>query len=186
MKVLKRCSKCVLPETTPKVTFDENGVCNYCRTYKRFEFQGESKLLKIFDTHRNPHKKYECIVNISGGRDSAYTLLKVSKDYGMKVLAVNYENPFTDAQAKENIQHMVEALDIDIIRFGFKSQIHELCFKNNLVAWLQNPSPAMVPMMCIGCKIIWKNILQIANRHNLSLIINGGNPYEYTSFKKEL
>jgi len=43
----------------------------------------------------------------------------------------------------------------------------------------------MVPMMCIGCKIIWKHILQIARTHDISLIICGGNPYEYTSFKKE-
>ncbi len=85
----KRCTKCVLPETTPKITFNENGVCNYCETYRRFELQGEEKLLKILDAHRNPRKKYECIVNVSGGRDSAYTLLKVSKDYGMKVRAVN-------------------------------------------------------------------------------------------------
>ena len=185
-KSMKRCSKCVLPATTPNITFDEQGVCNYCKTYKKFEFQGEHKLLKILASHRSAAKKYECIVNISGGRDSAYTLLKIKKDYDMKVIAVNYENPFTDIQAKKNIKNMVGALNVDFIKFRHKSQIHESCFKNNLIAWLRNPSPAMVPMMCIGCKIIWKNIIEIAKRHDISLIINGGNPYEYTSFKKEL
>ncbi|UCG92031.1 MAG: ATPase [candidate division WOR-3 bacterium] len=186
LKPLKHCSRCILPETAPNIAFDEKGVCNYCRSYQNFEYRGENALARILNRHRNPQKKYECIVNISGGRDSAYALLKVKKDYNMKLLAVNYENPFTDTQAKKNIKNMVKTLDIDLVKFKLNSQIHETCFRNNLIAWFKNPSPAMVPMMCIGCKIIWKNILQIAKRYDISLIINGGNPYEYTSFKKEL
>jgi len=184
--LIRRCSKCVLPETTPQIAFNKNGVCNYCRTYRKFNCRGEDALLKILNTHRDPNKKYECIVNISGGRDSAFALLKIRKDYGMKVLAVNYKNPFTEMQAIKNIKNMTKALGVDIIRFKHKSQIHESCFKNNLMAWFKNPSAAMVPMMCIGCKIIWKYILDIAKRYDISLIINGGNPYEYTSFKKDL
>jgi len=182
----KRCSRCTLPETTPQISFDQKGICNYCQAYKKFKIEGENNLIKILDAHRNPGKKFECIVNISGGRDSAYTLLKLVKDYGMKVLALNYENPYTDEQAKRNIENAVRILNIDIIRFKFKGGIHESCFKNNLIAWFKNPSAAMVPMMCIGCKIIWKKILEIAKRYDITLIVNGGNPYEYTSFKKEL
>ncbi|MGB3479118.1 MAG: ATPase [bacterium] len=182
----KRCAKCVLTDKMPHITFDKNGVCNYCNTYKNFKFQGEQELLRILDLHRGKSKNYDCIVNISGGRDSAYTLLKLKKDYGMRVLAVNYENPFTDNQAKKNIDHMVKILKVDIIRFAHKSNIHESCFRNNLISWFRHPSPAMVPMMCIGCKIIWKKILKIAKTYDIRLIINGGNPYEYTSFKKEL
>lgn len=44
----------------------------------------------------------------------------------------------------------------------------------------------MVPVICIGCKIIWPEILKIAKENRVKLIINGGNPYEYTSFKKKL
>lgn len=183
---MKRCTKCVLPETTPGILFGDNGVCNYCRTYAKFRYQGEHALLKILDAHRNSRQKHECIVNISGGRDSAYTLLKLKRDYAMKVLAVNYENPFTDIQAIKNIRNMVKALGVNLVTFRHKSHIHESCFKNNLIAWLRNPSPAMVPMMCIGCKIIWKEIIAIAKKNNITLIINGGNPYEYTSFKKAL
>ncbi len=182
----KRCTKCVLPETTPRIVFDENGVCNFCRSYKKFTPHGEKALLDILGKRRSKSKKYDCIVNISGGRDSAYTLLKLKKDYSMRVLAVNYENPFTCDQAKKNIDNMVKALKVNIIRFAHKSNIHESCFKNNLISWFRHPSPAMVPMMCIGCKIIWKKILKIARTYDIKLIISGGNPYEYTSFKKEL
>jgi tRNA(Ile)-lysidine synthase TilS/MesJ len=40
------------------------------------------------------------MVPVSGGRDSSFTLLKMVKDYGMKVLAIHYENPFTDPQRR--------------------------------------------------------------------------------------
>ena len=174
-----------MPDTTPGIVFEKSGVCNYCNC-EEFKFRGEPKLLQILQTHRDSEKKYECIVNISGGRDSAYTLLKLKKDYAMKVLAVNYANPFTNEQAKKNMANMVRALDVDFIQFRHRSAIFEYCFKNNLLAWMKNPSAAMVPMMCIGCKIIWKDILRIAKHYNITLIVNGGNPYEYTSYKKEL
>ncbi|UCF71763.1 MAG: ATPase [candidate division WOR-3 bacterium] len=181
-----RCTQCVLTEKTPNISFNEDGVCNYCTSYEKFRPHGERRLLRIIDSHRNKAKKYECMVNISGGRDSTYTLLKLRKDYGVKVLTFNYANPFTDEQAEKNINNMVRILGIDLIKFKHTSSIHESCFKNNLTAWFKNPSPAMVPMMCIGCKLIWKNVVETAKKLGISLIVSGGNPYEYTSFKKEL
>ena len=183
---MRRCSTCVMPESTPGIVFDHNGVCNYCATYQKFDYKGEQKLLKILNAHRNKNNRYDCIVNISGGRDSAYTLLMLVKEYQMKVLAVNYENPFTDIQAKINIQNMVKALKIDIVQFELKNRIHERCLRNNLLAWFRHPSAAMVPVVCIGCKIIWPDIIRIARKYNIHCIVNGGNPFEYTSFKKEL
>ena len=99
-----RCSECTLSENTPHIVFDEDGVCNYCHTYRKFSYKGESELLKTLDAFRRPDSKYDCLVGISGGRDSSYLLLKLVKDYGMKVLAVNYENPFTVPRAKANIE----------------------------------------------------------------------------------
>jgi len=113
-------------------------------------------------------------------------LLKLAKDYSLKVLAVNYENPFTDPQAKKNIVNAVSTLGIKLIQFSFKNYRHEKILRNNILTWFKNPSAAMVPVICIGCKIIWPRILKIAKEHGVKLIVNGGNPYEYTSFKKEL
>lgn len=183
---MKRCAKCILTESTPGISFDDYGVCNYCRTYQKFKYYGESALLNILNKHRKKSKKYDCMVLISGGRDSAFALLKMKKDYGMRVLAVNYINPFTDERADKNINNMVKILEIDHVGFKHTSSIHESCFRNNLAAWFKNPSPAMVPMMCIGCKLIWKDVVEIAKKYQISLIVSGGNPHEYTSFKKEL
>ena len=183
---MKRCSKCVLLECTPNIDFDKEGVCNYCRTYQKLRYKGESELLNLLNSHRRTDSKYDCIVTISGGRDSTYTLLKLVKDYRMKVLAVNYENPFTDPQAKANIENAIEALSVDIVRFKLKNNIHERTFRNNVTAWFRKPSPGLVPMICVACKTIWWDILKIAKKYDVRCIVSGGNRLEDVSFKKVL
>ena len=183
---MKLCRNCVLSDSMPNIKFDSNGICNYCQISKKIEFIGEEKLIEILDSHRSSEKKYDCIVTVSGGRDSTYTLLKMVKDYKMKVLAVNYANPFTDPVAKKNIENAVKTLNIDLIQFQFENNMHEKTFKHNLNVWLKKPNPALIPMLCISCKTIWYTILKIAKQHDIRCIVSGGNPYEETSFKKEL
>jgi hypothetical protein len=185
IEYLKRCSRCVLPETTPNISFDEDGVCNFCRSHVKVRYEGESKLKELLYSHRRGNK-YDCVIGVSGGRDSSYTLLKLAKDYKLRVLAVNYENPYTDPQAKINIDNAAEALNIDVVSFKLKDNIHERTFKHNFTSWLRKPSPAAVPMMCIACKTILPNIIEYAKMYDVRCIVTGGNPYEYTSFKREL
>ena len=183
---MKRCSKCVLPESTPQITFDKDEVCNYCREYQKLQYQGEAELVKFLDSYRRKNSKYDCIVTISGGRDSTYTLLKLVRDYKMKVLAVNYENPFVHPQAKTNIENAVKILGVDLIQFKLKNNIHERTFKSNVNAWFRKPSPGLVPMMCVACKNLWWEILKIAKKKDIHCVISGGNRYEEVSFKKVL
>lgn len=183
---LKRCSWCVLPETAPNITFDKDGVCNFCHSYRKVEYEGESKLREILYSYRKDSNKYDCVVGISGGRDSSYTLLKLVKDYKLKVLAVNYENPFTDPQARINIDNAVQALNVDVVSFKLKNNIHEKTFKHNFTSWLRKPSPATIPMMCIACKLILPNVINYAKKYDVKCVVTGGNPYEYISFKREL
>jgi hypothetical protein len=150
------------------------------------ELEGEEKLIELLDSIRSPENKYDCIVSVSGGRDSTYTLLKMVKDYKLKVLAVNYANPFTDPVAKKNIKNAVHCLDVDLVQFQLKNNIHEKTFRHNFNVWLKKPNPALIPMLCIACKTYYYTILKIARKEGIRCIINGGNPYEYTSFKTEL
>jgi len=170
----------------PNITFDSNGVCIFCHQSKIIECKGEEKLLKLLDSFRSSEKKYDCIVTLSGGRDSTYTLLKMVKDYKMKVLAVNYANPFTDPVAKKNIENAVKYLNVDLIQFQLENHNHEKTFRHNFTTWLKDPNPALIPMLCISCKTIWYTILKIAKQQDIRCIISGGNPYEDNSFKKEL
>ncbi|MGD2164526.1 MAG: ATPase [Anaerolineae bacterium] len=181
-----RCSKCVLPDNTPNIVFNEDGVCNYCETYRRPDYEGESELLKLLDAFRRPSSSYDCVVGLSGGRDSSYVLLKLVKDYGMKVLAVNYENPFTVPQAKANIENAVRALNVDLVRFQDKRHTHEKTLRDTYLAWRKRPSAALIPIVCIGCKPAWVGIYRTAEEHDIHCIVTGGNPFEVISFKREM
>ncbi|MBU0519523.1 ATPase [bacterium] len=180
------CSQCTLPSDVAGITLDDRGVCNQCRTHHAIHYHGEAKLIQILDACRDRDKTYDCMVNISGGRDSTYTLLSLVKDHHLRVLAVNYANPFTDPQAIKNIQNTIRILGVDFVQFSLKKKLHENILRNNILTWFKNPSPAMVPAICIGCKIIWPKMLKIARQKRIRCIVNGGNPFEYTSFKKEL
>ncbi len=79
MKVeLKRCVKCMLPETHETIIFDEEGVCNICKQneFKKDKIDWEERkveLGKLIEQHRGKYD-YDCIVPFSGGKDSVWTL----------------------------------------------------------------------------------------------------------------
>lgn len=179
---MERCSKCVMTANTPGISFDNDGVCNYCKTYKPFRPYGEERLLKLLNSYRG-HGKYDCMVTVSGGRDSSYTLLKLVKDYGMKVLALNYQNPYTHNQATKNIQNMVRILNVDLIKISHPAEIHKRLLKYHLKVWLRHQDPAAIPFMCIGCKLPHIDFIKVAKKYDIHCIIEGGNPLESTSFK---
>lgn len=181
-----RCTKCVLPEQTPNIVFDNDGVCNYCRSYRAFEYRGESELLRTLDGFRTPNREYDCVLGLSGGRDSSYALLKLVKDYDIKVLAVNYENPFTVPQAKANIENAISTLNVSIVRFPDTRGTHKRLFRDTFEAWLRKPSPALIPIVCIGCKPAWLGIYRAARQHGIHCLVTGGNPLEVMSFKREM
>jgi hypothetical protein len=175
-----------MSNNSPIVKINTEGICNYCHLEHIPKTEDENTLLKMINQNRSSSSKFDCLVNISGGRDSTFTILKLVKDYSLKVLAVNYKNPFTDKIAKQNIDNIIKKLNVEFVQFSFKNYLHEKILRNNILAWFKNPSASMVPVICIGCKIIWPTILKIAKNNKIKLIVNGGNPYEYTSFKKEL
>lgn len=119
------CSKCIYDERVGGITFDEDGVCNYCHTMERFKEEyhtgmedGMIELQKIVDKIKKDGKgkKYDCVVGVSGGTDSSYLLVKL-KEWGLRPLAVHYDNTWDTAIATENIKIMLEKLDIDLYTY---------------------------------------------------------------------
>lgn len=181
-----KCSNCVLEEIPGLIVFDEKGVCNQCREHVNLTYEGEEEFLRQVKAAKNKGSRYDCAVALSGGRDSSYILLKLVKDYKLKVLAINYENPMTHPIARANIENAVRILGVDLVSYKVKNHAHERSFKENVTAWFDKPDPAMVPMMCIACKTMWYHFLKITRKNKVTCIISGENPLEETSFKKEL
>lgn len=116
-----RCSRCLFPESTPNITFDDKGVCNYCHWYDNLEKnnpegdQGWDKLQEIAAMLKKMHRrsKYDVVVGVSGGCDSSY-LLHLTKELGLRPLAAHFDNTWNSTVAVENINNVLEKLDIDL------------------------------------------------------------------------
>jgi N-acetyl sugar amidotransferase len=116
------CSRCIYDSRVSAITFDQNGVCNYCHQvdslideYGTGTVKGEKKLEKIIQQIKiaGRGKPYDCVVGVSGGTDSSY-MLYLAKQWGLRPLAVHYDNTWNSAIATENIRKVLSALDIDL------------------------------------------------------------------------
>src|SRR5207253_4451353 len=97
---MKICTTCIYDDRTPSITFDERGVCSYCKQvdYLKSQFNtgteaGEKELFKIIEQIKRDGKgkKYDCAVGVSGGTDSSFLLVK-AVEWGLRPLAVHYDN----------------------------------------------------------------------------------------------
>ncbi|WP_246727640.1 N-acetyl sugar amidotransferase [Agrobacterium sp. MA01] len=119
---LRICSRCIYDERVPAIQFDEAGVCNYCRQVEMLKEQygtgqpkGEAAFAAIIeDIKRDGRgKRYDCIVGVSGGTDSSY-LVYMAKQWGLRPLAVHYDNTWNSAIATMNIHKVLSGLDVDL------------------------------------------------------------------------
>jgi N-acetyl sugar amidotransferase len=116
------CKRCIMDTTIPGITFDENGICNFCHVHDRLESEfplneaGQRKLDSILRQIRRKgkYKKYDCILGISGGRDSTYTLYLAKKVWGLRPLAVHFNDGFGNPVAGENMRKATKKLGVDL------------------------------------------------------------------------
>jgi predicted PP-loop superfamily ATPase len=116
------CTQCILPETFPGASLDEHGVCVHCRksngrerkekdekkAYKQRFVDLISKL-----AHTRDERPYDILMAYSGGKDSTYTMSVLKQQYGLRILALSFDNGFVSERARENIRLVTDALDID-------------------------------------------------------------------------
>ena len=119
---LQICSRCIYDERVPSINFDTDGVCNYCRQVESLKEQygtgqpkGDALFASILDDIKRSGrgKAYDCIVGVSGGTDSSY-LVYLAKEWGLRPLAVHYDNTWNSAIATMNIHKVLSGLKVDL------------------------------------------------------------------------
>jgi len=150
IKNLKRCSKCILPESYPYISFDKNGVCNYCNSYSPRKLKDDLK--NIFDKYRSKDGSIDCLVGLSGGRDSCYGLHLLKKKYRMNPVAYTYDWGLTTDISRRNQALMVGALGVEHIIRAPNIDFKRDCIQKNINAWLKKPKLGMVPIFMSGDK----------------------------------
>lgn len=78
---MRFCTKCVMPDTKPDLHFDEDGVCDACRSQEAKDFHidwnaRKEEFLDVVKKHKK-NKYYDCIIGVSGGKDSTFQVVSV-------------------------------------------------------------------------------------------------------------
>jgi N-acetyl sugar amidotransferase len=173
---MKYCINCLYPDTKPELNFNENGICSAClfaRQKDTIDWDSRKKeLQKILENYRsNDDTKYDCIIPVSGGKDSTYQAYVIKNDFNLNPLLVSFHpRDFTEL-GRKNIEN-IKNLGLDCIEFTANPVIYKKLAKFGLtelgdVAWPEHIGIFTVP-------------IQIAIAYKIPLLIWGENPqFEY-------
>lgn len=171
---LKECTRCVQDSTVPGIKFDKDGICNFCHNHDELtkifpnDIRGEQYLQKLFSKIKKDgkNKNYDCVVGISGGRDSTFLLWCCVKIWKLRVLAVHFNDGFDNPIAGENMLKAVEKLNVKLITIT--SDWKEA--KDLKITFLK----ASTPDLNLGTDIgIASSIYSVAHKENIKHILIG-------------
>ena len=180
---LLRCSRCILPETMPYIEFDSSGVCNYCRRYKKLTYYGLDELDRILAPHRRRDGEPDCLVGMSGGRDSCHALHVIKTVLKMNPVAYTYDWGMVTDLARRNISRMCGSLGVEHILVSADIAKKRRFIRQNVQAWLKRPHLGMIPLFMAGDKQYFYHANRLKKQLGLPLILLGENMLERTDFK---
>lgn len=124
---MRYCSRCCYPENAqPSIIFDEQGVCSGCRLIESrptIDWAERERWLKELLTEYKAKAKaannpYDCIIPVSGGKDSHFQAYLMKVKYGMNPLLVTYNHLFNTKVGLRNLENMFKRFSCDLIRFS--------------------------------------------------------------------
>lgn len=168
-----------MPESQEGQTFDEFGVCNVCRSSEeKMQIDWKSRreqLSRILSEakERNSDKEYDCLVPISGGKDSTFQLHVLVKEFGMRPLAATFSHNWFSSVGMYNLFNAIETFDVDHVMFTPK---------RTLVNKLARKSLSKIGDSCWHCHAgVGAYPLRVARDYGIDLVIWGESAAESSS-----
>lgn len=176
-KDLRYCARCCMPETNEGMAFDEMGICKACRSSEekmRIDWARRQESLRhiLDEAKQNSGNNYDCVVPISGGKDSAFQLHLLVKVFGMTPLAVTFSHNWFTETGKQNLWNILDKLEVD----------HMMYTPNRgLVNKLARRLLPMIGDSCWHCHAgVWSYPFHVAVKFGIPLIIYGESPAEFS------
>ena len=162
------CVTCGLASNHPEAEMGADGVCDVCRSFEsyvdeaRHYFRSMDDLRAIFDRSRRPDARYDCLLFLSGGKDSTYALYQLA-DMGLRVLAWTLDNGFISDGAKANMRRAADDLGVELV-FGTTPAMNAI-FVDSLHRFSN---------VCQGCyKAIFTLGIGEAHRRGIPIVVTG-------------
>jgi len=182
------CSRGIWDSSVPGITFDNQGVSNYarlydqlCEAYPRGQTGAETWATVVSRMKEEAsRKRYDCVVGVSGGTDSSYLLYLLKVVYGLRPLAVTFDNGWNSEIAVKNIKNITGKLDIDletyVIDYEEMKSIHKAYMRAGL-PWIDSPTDFAIR----------NTLVIIARREKIKYVLGGHDfrsegtqPHEWT------
>ena len=173
----KVCRNCVMDTSDSKISFDDKGICDHCRTYYNdilpkwhTDEKGDKALKEIVKKIKNEGegKDFDCLMGMSGGIDSSYLLYIMVKKYGLRPLVFHVDAGWNSQIAVNNIERLVDGLGLDlyteVINWEEIKDLQLAFFKSG-VSHIDTPQDHS----------FFATMYKFASKHNIKHILTGGN-----------
>lgn len=168
----KICNRCVMDTSVENINFDNNGFCNYCSKFIEKLNNLKKNNSNIYELKKKIQikkkgKEYDCIIGLSGGVDSCFTLHKAI-EIGLKPLVVHMDNGWNSELAQSNIENLVKSLNLDLY--------------THVIDWneYKNMMNSFFKADVIDVELLMDNAMlavnyQQASKHKINYILGGTN-----------
>ncbi len=171
------CSRCVMDTSDSQISFDDEGVCDHCRTFDRdikpnwdTSEVGWEKISNIAKRIKaaGSGKEFDCIIGMSGGIDSSYLVYLAKERLGLRPLVFHVDAGWNSQQAVNNIEQITERLNLDlyteVIDWEEMKDLQLSFFKSG-VPHIDTPQD----------HAFFATMYRFANKHGIKHILTGGN-----------
>lgn len=175
---IQTCTRCVMNNAAdPYITFDEEGVCNYCKdataANEKLYFpgkDGEKRLLTLLEEVKNEGKDrdFDCLMGLSGGLDSSYLAYLGAEKWGLRIIAIHIDDGYDTEISTSNIRKLIGKTGIELITVSPDPEQ----FNALSLAYMK----AGVPNLAVPQdNILFAEIFKFAKKNKIRNFLAGGN-----------
>lgn len=169
---MRYCARCILPDTRPGITLDADGVCSACRGHDdklhRIDWPARSRAFDALVAEaRARGEGYDCIVPVSGGKDSWYQVI-TAKRHGLTVLAVTWRTPGRTAVGQRNLDALVRRIGVDHVDYTIDPDVE----RRFMIRAFEDKGSTAIPMHMA----LFAIPIRFAVRLRVPLVLWGENP----------
>jgi len=181
-KEIAYCKKCILPDRYPEISLDEQGICNFCLAHSNRAVLGGEALAALVNSLKRSSSQYDCVVPVSGGKDSAFILHYAVKKMNLKAVAVNYDSGMQSDLAIENMKNACRILSVPLV---FKRADTKLQIKRVKTMLKLSERLSSFVLGCGGCVPVLQAVtIGFANDNNIPIVLDGGSSLEHAPVLK--
>lgn len=182
---MKYCRSCILPDTRPNLTLNDDGICNACESHvtkRTIDWGARKQAFRDVVAHaRSRSLGYDCLVPVSGGKDSTWQVVKCL-DHGLKPLAVTWKTPGRTPIGERNLANLV-SLGVDHIDYQVSPAVERKFAYQALCRCGSTAIPMHMAIFSIPAKIAVRFGIPLIVWGENSAFEYGGDEQERTGFK---